>query len=100
MQISAQQVQRVLEKTSRAEAAAELAHPVHSVEELAEKYGVEPNDVERFSNRAAHAGEDPYREQRITELAQKVMTGAYEVAPEQVVDMAERRAIADRSRLL
>jgi anti-sigma28 factor (negative regulator of flagellin synthesis) len=99
MQISSQQVQRVLEKTA-AQAHSEPIEPVHSVEELAVKYGVPTDDVERFTSRAAEASDDPFREQRITELARKVMDGAYTVAPEQVVDMAERRAIADRSRLL
>lgn len=100
MQISSQQVERVLEKTARAQVSGEMDPPVQSVEELAERYGVPADDVERFAVRAAEADDDPYREQRISELARKVMDGAYTVPPEQVLDMAERRAIADRSRLL
>jgi hypothetical protein len=100
MQISAQQVERVLEKVAHAHPHAQAEQPVHSIEELAEKYGIPPDDVERFSTRAVHAHEDPYREQRISELKRRVLDGAYEVAPEQVLDMAERRAIADRSGVL
>jgi hypothetical protein len=99
MQISAQQVQHVLEKTSRVDTATLPAQPVSSVEELAEKYGIPCVEVERYIT-AVEAADDPFREQRITDLARRVKEGAYDVAPEQVVDMAERRAIADRSRLL
>lgn len=100
MQISAQQVQMVLEKVARAQADARSGQAVHSVQELAEKYGITREDLQRFADRTASVGDDPYREQRISELARRVMEGAYAVEPDAVVDMAERRAIADRSGLI
>ena len=42
--------------------------------------------------------EDPVRERRVRELAQRVADGTYQVASEQIVELAIRRSIVDRIR--
>jgi anti-sigma28 factor (negative regulator of flagellin synthesis) len=97
MQISNQEVNRVLRETTRHRDGQEAEAPVKSVEDLAAKHGVSMDEVRRFTERARMAEEDPGRERRVRELARKVQAGTYRIEAEQVVDMAERRAIADRS---
>jgi anti-sigma28 factor (negative regulator of flagellin synthesis) len=70
--------------------------PAATVEGLAEAYGVRPEEARRFAGRAL-AAEDPARERRVRELGRRVRAGAYHVDAEQVVDMAERRALADQA---
>ena len=70
--------------------------PVASVEEMAARHGVRQEELRRFAEDAWMA-EDPARERRVRELARRVAAGTYSVSAEQVVDMAERRALADRA---
>jgi anti-sigma28 factor (negative regulator of flagellin synthesis) len=95
MQISSQEVYKVQEKGQKSPQASEA--PVQSVEELADKHGVKMDEVRRFTERALMAEEDPARAKRVQELAARVASGSYHVEAEAVLDMAERRAIADRS---
>lgn len=99
MQISNQEVDRILRQESGVRKG--LAEPqVHSVEDLAAKHGVSMDEVRRFTERALTSEEDPARERRVRELQRRIAQGTYLVEADQVVDMAERRAIADRSRNL
>lgn len=103
MQISSEQVEHILEKTAglRGEPPrVERLERVESVGELADKYGVEVDDVRRFAERAILDEDDPLRETRVREIEQRLVEGAYDVGPDEVIEMAERRAIADRSRIL
>ena len=68
-----------------------------TVVELAAEHGVDMAEVRRHTERLMMAEEDPARERRLRELTQRIAEGRYEVAGDQVVDMAERRAIADRA---
>lgn len=100
MQISNEQVSRILGGQSRrAERPAEVP-PVHSVEELADRHGVNMEEVRRFSEAAMMEEDDPLRERRVRELARRVAEGTYSVAADDLIDMAERRAIADRTEVL
>jgi anti-sigma28 factor (negative regulator of flagellin synthesis) len=96
MQISNQQVDIVQRSARAKDAAAET--PVKSVEELAARNGVKMDEVRKFTERALMAEEDPAREKRIRELTRKVAAGSYQIEAEDLVDMAERRAIADRAK--
>jgi anti-sigma28 factor (negative regulator of flagellin synthesis) len=71
---------------------------VKNVEELARKHGVDVKEARAAAERAMMQEEDPLRERRIRELAARVAEGTYQVDGEQVVEMAERRALADRVR--
>jgi anti-sigma28 factor (negative regulator of flagellin synthesis) len=71
---------------------------VKNVQDLARKYGVDLNEAREVAHRTMMAEEDPLREKRIRELAARVAAGSYQVDGEQVVDMAERRALADQMR--
>ena len=84
------------QKLARSRGRAQEA-PVESVEDLAAKHGVKMDEVRRFTERAMEAEEDPLRERRVRELAKRLAEGTYQVDAEQVLDMAERRAIADRA---
>jgi anti-sigma28 factor (negative regulator of flagellin synthesis) len=96
MQISTQEVSRVVERSStRGGNAAEA--PVRTVQELAAKYGVKMDEVRHFTERAMMADEDPLRERRVRELARRIADGSYSVEGEQIVEMAERRSIADQA---
>ena len=96
MQISIQEVVKARNNAQQEKDARALA-PVKSVEELAARQGVKMDEVRRFTARAMSAEEDPLRERRVRELAKRIADGAYSVDSEQLVDMAERRAIADRA---
>ncbi len=96
MQISNQQVDLV-QRAARAKGGAGDA-PVKSVEELAAKHGVRMDEVRKFTERALLAEDDLARERRIRELTRKVQAGSYQIDSEDLVDMAERRAIADRAK--
>ena len=98
MQISSQEVRKIQTTAQKPEQRAQA--PVESVEELAAKHGVKMDEVRRFTERAMMADEDVARERRVQELAKRVAAGTYRVDAEQVVDMAERRAIADLSKNL
>jgi len=94
MQISLQEVtnaQRSVGRPSRGDAEA----PVQSVQDLAERSGLQMAEVRRFTERAIMGELDPQRERRIRELERRIAEGAYRVEADQVVDMADRRAIAD-----
>jgi hypothetical protein len=96
MQISNQEVhnaQKIAEQRGQRAASA----PVHSVEELAERNQVKMEEVRRFTERVMMSEEDPLRERRLREIAARVAGGSYGVESEDLLDMAERRAIADRA---
>ena len=95
MQISNEQVSRLRQVTRKANRQADA--PVENVQDLAAKHGVNMDEVRRFTERAMMAEEDPARERRVQELARRVAEGSYQVASEDLLDMAERRAIADRA---
>ena len=97
MQISSEQVSRVLRESTRRPGEHKTEAPIGSVEDLAAKHGVSMDDVRRFTESAMAAEEDPTRERRVRELSRRIAAGTYNVEAEQIVDMAERRAIADRS---
>lgn len=98
MQISSQEVTKVVSRTSARARRTESEAPVERVEDLAAKHDVSMAEVARFTERALMAEEDPAREKRVRELAARVAGGTYAIEAEAVIDMAERRAIADRSR--
>ena len=96
MQISFQQVIQTQQLPQRRNSQA--AHtPVTSVAELAARHGVDPAEVRRFTQSAMMADADLLRERRLRELAQRIGEGSYQVDTEQVLAMAERRAVADRA---
>lgn len=95
MQISNEQVSRLRQVTRKANRPVDA--PVENVQDLAAKHGVNMDEVRRFTERAMMAEEDPARERRVQELARRVAEGSYQVASEDLLDMAERRAIADRA---
>lgn len=95
MQISNQEVLNA-QKAGRIRSRMKEA-PVESVEDLAAKHAVDTDEVRRFTERALMAEEDPLRERRVRELAKRIAEGNYNIDSEQVLDMAERRAIADRA---
>ena len=96
MQISTQEVTRVVQRRStRTSEPAES--PIGSVQELAAKYGVKMDEVRRVTERAMMAEEDPLRERRVRELSKRIADGSYAVETDQLLDMAERRAIADQA---
>ena len=96
MQISMQEVHnaRRIAEAARREA---VAAPVASVQDLAARHGVSMDEVRRFTGRAMVAEQDLSRERRVQELAKRVAAGNYRLESEQVVEMAERRALADRA---
>src|SRR5438046_3132908 len=95
MQISSEQVSVIVGARPRRERRT-AASPVSSVEELSERFGVRMDEVRRFTEAALLEEEDPARERRVRELARRVADGSYRVDDDELVDMAERRAIADR----
>ena len=96
MQISANETGKVLAR--RRPRQEPNGGKVKNVAELARKHGVDLEEARRVTEGAMTAEEDPLRERRIRELAARIAEGTYPVDGEQVVDMAERRAIADQVR--
>lgn len=96
MQISNEQVSQIL-RGLRERERRQQEMPVESVQDLAAKYGVSMDEVRRHTERALMAEEDLARERRVQQLAQRVADGTYNVTSEDLLDMAERRAIADRA---
>ena len=97
MQISTQEVSRVVERSSTRGGNAPQEAPVRTVQDLAAKYGVKMDEVRHFTERAMMADEDPLRERRVRELARRIADGSYNVEGEQILEMAERRSIADQA---
>ncbi len=97
MQISNQEVQNA-QKALRDAKSQVTPSPIRSVEDLAAAHGVRMDEVRRFTEMAMMAEEDVARERRIQELSRRVEQGTYSIDADAVVDMAERRAIADGSR--
>lgn len=95
MQISVQEVLALQKRAARRHPEKDAA--VTSVADLAEKWGVDMAEVRRFTEAALMADEDPARERRVRDLASQVAQGRYAVEAEQVLDMAERRSVADRA---
>jgi anti-sigma28 factor (negative regulator of flagellin synthesis) len=95
VQISNQQVDLIRSTLRKTKTAANA--PVESVEDLAASHGVKMDEVRRFTERAIMAEEDPLRERRIRELRQRIAAGSYGIQSEDLLDMAERRAVADRA---
>ena len=96
MQISSREVDLVQKRASREKSQGEA--PVGSVQELAAKHGVKMDEVRRFTESAMMAEEDIARERRVQELARRVEEGGYHIEAQDLLDMAERRAIADRAK--
>jgi anti-sigma28 factor (negative regulator of flagellin synthesis) len=93
MQISMREVENVLRRAGQSER--ERAGGARSVDELAQKYGVKDAEVRNTLESVRLAEEDPGRARRVRELLARVEAGRYQVDAEAVVDMAERRAMAD-----
>lgn len=96
MQISTEQIDAIKRNVSQPRTESSQAQ-AGNVAELAAAYGVKMDEVRRFTEMAMAADEDPLRARRLRELARKVQEGSYQVDAETLVDMAERRAIADRA---
>jgi anti-sigma28 factor (negative regulator of flagellin synthesis) len=96
VQISYQQVARIRE-AARQNARQQTEQPVGSVEELAARHGVRMDEVRSATKQTLMAEGDPFRERRLRDLARRISEGTYQVEAEDLVDMAERRAIADRA---
>src|SRR5687767_10548192 len=95
MQISTQEVSRVVERSTTRSGSGAQDAPVRTVQDLAAKYGVKMEEVRHFTERAMMADEDPLRERRVRELARRIADGSYSVEGDQILEMAERRSIAD-----
>jgi anti-sigma28 factor (negative regulator of flagellin synthesis) len=96
MQISNDQVQRVLEQAREQRRQLRSEPPVNSVDDLAARHGVNMDEVRRMKDKMMLSG-DVSRERRVEALARSVEAGEYHISAEAVVDMAKRRAIADCS---
>jgi hypothetical protein len=95
MQISAHEVEKLVQRFApRAGAPAATAG---SVAELARKYDVDPQEAEQVVESLQLADPDPWRERRLRELAARIEAGTYRVEAAEIIDMAERRALADRA---
>jgi anti-sigma28 factor (negative regulator of flagellin synthesis) len=55
------------------------------------------DEVRSATKQTLMAEEDPFRERRLRDLARRIAEGSYQVDADELVDMAERRAIADRA---
>jgi hypothetical protein len=95
MQISTQEVERLLHCPRSAPSSD--SHPVASVRDLAERLGVAPGEVQEQVAELLAAEEDPHRERRVQELLARIRSNSYAPDAATIVDMAERRAIADRN---
>jgi anti-sigma28 factor (negative regulator of flagellin synthesis) len=98
MQISNYETQRVLDLARELKKRRDEEKPVGSVAELAKKHGVDLAEVRKHTERLLMQEEDPARERRVRELAARVADGSYDITSEEIIDMAQRRAIADNSR--
>ncbi len=98
MQISLQEVLNA-RKAAQSAKSQVTSPPIESIEELAVAYGVSMDEVARFTQQVLAGEGDPMRERRVRELTQRVESGAYQVSADDVVDMAERRALADQAAL-
>jgi hypothetical protein len=96
MQISMQEVERVLERTAREDRNGEGARP-RSLVEMAADAGLSPADLRRYAETVRMAENDLARERRVSEVIARVRAGQYAADPAAIVDMAERRAAADRA---
>ena len=98
MQISNYETQRVLDHARELRKRREHEKPVRTVAELAKKHGMDLAEVRKHAERLMMQEEDPARERRVRELAARVADGSYDITSEEIIDMAQRRAIADNSR--
>ena len=98
MQISNYETQRVLDHARELKKRRDEDKPVGSVAELAKKHGLDLAEVRKHAERLLMQEEDPARERRVRELAARVADGSYDITTEEIIDMAQRRAIADNSR--
>ena len=98
MQISNYETQKVLDNVRRLRKQQQEEPPVASVAELAKKHGVDLAEAKKHAERVMMQEEDPARERRVRELAARVADGSYDVTSEEIIDMAQRRAIADNYR--
>ena len=98
MQISSYETQKVLDNVRRLRKQQQQEPPVSSVAELAKKHGVDLAEAKKHAERVMMQEEDPARERRVRELAARVADGSYDITSEEIIDMAQRRAIADNSR--
>lgn len=96
MQISSYETMRVLRHAPCV--AKRKERVVRTVADLARKYEVDMAEVRAVAARARTMEDDPARERRVRDLAQRVADGTYQVSSEQIVDLAIRRAIVDQVR--
>jgi len=96
MQISMQEVLRARKRVAQGGMNGSPA-PVGSVEELAARHSIGMEEVRRVTQTALMAEEDPARERRVRDLARRIAEGRYHVDAEQILEMAERRSLADRA---
>jgi anti-sigma28 factor (negative regulator of flagellin synthesis) len=97
MQISSNETQKVLRHAPRV-SKQRPRPPVKDLADLARRYEVDLAEAKMAARRSQEMEEDPARARRVQEIAQRVADGTYEVASEQIIDLAERRAIVDRIR--
>jgi anti-sigma28 factor (negative regulator of flagellin synthesis) len=97
MQISDHQTQKVLQHAPRA-SKARTRPPVKNVAELARRYEVNLEEAKAVTQRMHEMEEDPARAARVRDIAQRIANGTYDVAADQIIDLAARRAIVDRIR--
>jgi anti-sigma28 factor (negative regulator of flagellin synthesis) len=96
MQISSHETQRVLRHAPRV--AKRRATPIRTLADLARRYEVDMDEVRAVAARARAMDDDPVRERRLRDLAQRIADGTYSISSEQIVDLAVRRAIVDQIR--
>ncbi len=99
MQISTQEVMKALQRAAQRDPSRSpnSLPDADSVEELAKKYGVDAREIAAVVEAVRMAEDDPWRERRVRDLKVLVDAGAYRVDADQIVEMAERRAAADRA---
>jgi len=96
MQISGQEAQRLSCKAKLQARQREGDAPVASVADLAAQWGVRLEEARRHTETVLMA-DDPLRERRVHDLMERIASGTYAVEAEAILDMAERRALANLS---
>jgi anti-sigma28 factor (negative regulator of flagellin synthesis) len=97
MQISNNETQKVLQLAPR-KSKPRPRPPVKDLADLARRNEVDLAEAKAVARRVMEMEDDPARERRVREIAQRVADGTYDVPAEQIIDLAARRAIVDRIR--
>jgi len=95
MQISSNETQKVLQQAPRS-LKKRPRPPVKNVADLARRHEVDLAEAKAVARRIMEMPDDPVRERRVREIAERVASGTYDVSADQIIDLAERRAIVDR----